>query len=453
MGFLTTLLGLAGFCLVMWDFCQRLPAGQAPQLRRWFRNWAIKGLLTPFLLWMIFNSALWGWLPPLMPAVEFAKMNKQWPHIMQYVATLGLFVAGTYWAAVTTAWLLVVLWREAADPRQFQRCVLTWSVILGPLAALMTWSFGWRLAGLGATLWLLPTLQQVLALRPEQKAIPIYSRAIAAIQFDKYAEAEQAVIQELESHEDDFDGWMLLAELYAIHFNDLPGARQLVRETLEHPATTPSQFAVACHRLAGWQLKLAQDPEAARASLEEICRRHPGSHLDRMARLRINQLPATREEWIARQGVKKIRLPSLRAPTGDAGAAPLAQMSRQQAFARGQQCVERLQINPDDAASREELARLWAEELDQVEMAAEQLELLLKMPGTAPDKAAEWLGLMASWHLKFPPNQPAARAALERLIRLYPQAPQALAAQWRLDLMNAEAKMRRAAASRPERPC
>jgi tetratricopeptide (TPR) repeat protein len=438
-------LGLAGFCLAMWDFSQRLPSGQAPKLRRWFRNWAVKGLLTPFLLWIIFNSAVWDWLPPLMPGVEVAKKNREWLEWMQHVATLGLFVVGTYWAAVTVAWLLVVLSRQAADPRQFRRCVLVWSAILGPVAALITLSFGWRLAGLGATLWLLPVLQQVLALQPVQNAAPIYSRAIAAIQFDKYEEAEKAVIEELESCENDFEGWMLLAELYANHFNDLPGARELLRETCGHPDTTPSQFAVACHRLADWQLKLGQDPDAARASLEEICRRHPRSHLDRMARMRIDQLPATREEWIARQSVKKIRLQLLRA-------APPESMSRQEAALRSRQCVERLQGNPDDVPAREELARLWAGELGQVEMGVGQLELLLAMPGTAPAKAAEWLALMASWHLKFPPNQSAARQDLERLIRLYPQSPQALAAQRRLNLMEIEAKMRQASAARQERP-
>jgi tetratricopeptide (TPR) repeat protein len=362
-----------------------------------------------------------------------------------------LFVVSTYWAALTVGWLLVVLARQTAEPRQFRICLLIWSAILGPLAVLLTWSFGWRFAGLGATLWLLPTLQQVLALQPEQKTAPIYSRAIAAINFDKYEEAEKAVIHELESFEDDFDGWMMLAELYANQFNDLPAAQELLRQTCEHPGTTPSQFAVAHHRLADWQLKLAQDPDAARAALEEICRRHPRSHLDRMARLRIHQLPASREEWIARQGVKKIRLHTLSGSTRGSGAAPSARMSQHDAFARSQKCVQQLQSNPNDIAAREELARLWAEDLGQVEMGVEQLDLLLAMPGAAPAKAAEWLGLLASWHLQFPQNLMAARTAMERLIRLYPQSSQALAAQRRLNMLDLEAKMRQAVGTHQER--
>ena len=452
MNILLILFGLAGFCLVLWDFCQRLSSEQNPRLRRWFKNWMFKGLLTPFLLWMVFNSAAWNWLPPLMQQVELAKANGHWPEMMRYVATLGLFVVGTYWAAFTVAWLLVVLKGQTANTRQYWACVLLWSAILAPVAVLMTWSFGWRMAGLGVTLWLLPILQHVLALRPEDNIPPIYSRALAAMRFDKYEEAEKAVLHELESCEDDFDGWMMLAELYAHHFDDLPAAQKLLRATCEHPATTPSQIAVACHRLADWQLKLAQDPDAARAALERICRQFPGSHLDRMARLRIHQLPPTREAWLANQGGKKIRLTTLHGSTRNSAASPPAPASRQEAFARNQQCVERLNGNPDDMAAREELARRWAEELDQVDMGVEQLELLLATGRAAPAKAAEWLGLMALWHLRFPPNTPAARAVMERLVRRYPHSPQAFAAQRRLNVMDLEAKMRQAADARQEHP-
>jgi tetratricopeptide (TPR) repeat protein len=451
MNIMVILAGLAGFCLVMWDFSQHLPPAQGPQLRRWFTNWMFKGLVMPLLLWIIFNSAAWDWLPPLMPAVEFAKMNGAWPEIMQYVVTLGLFVISTYWAAVTVAWLLVVLARQVPDQRQLRHCVVIWSGILGPVAVLLTWSFGWRFAGLGAILWLLPTLQQVLALQPEQKTAPIYSRAIIAINFDRYEEAEKAVIHELESCEDDFDGWMMLAELYANQFNDLPAAQELIRQTCESPATTPSQFAVAHHRLADWQLKLAQDPNAARAALEQICLRHPRSHLDHMARLRIKQLPASREEWIAQQSVKKIQMHTLHGSTRNSTAAPASRMSRQEAFVRSQQCVQQLQNNPNDIAAREELARLWAEDLDQVDMGVEQLDLLLAMPGASSAKAAEWLGLLASWHLRFPQNLAAARTAMEQLIRLHPQSPQAFAAQRRLNLLDLEAKMRQAVGTHQER--
>jgi tetratricopeptide (TPR) repeat protein len=438
-----SILGLAGFCLVLWDFTQHLPPPQRANLRRWFGSWTIRGLVVPLLLWILFNSAPSDRFPPLMLTAESSIANGHWFDAVCYVATLGFFVIGTYWSAVTSGWLLLVLWRQTADPRQFRACVFLWSAILGPLAALVTWHFGWRFAGLGATLWFLAIVQQVMALQPGDKAAPIYSRAIAAMNFDKYEQAEQAVIAELESSEDDFEGWLMLADLYANHFNDLPGAETIIRETCAHPATNASQFAVAFHRLADWHLKLGRDPDGARAALEEISRQYPNSHLDRMARLRSARLPANEKELIASDSVNTISLPTLRA-------APPPRMPRRQAAARCQQCVARLQSNPDDIPAREELARLWAEDLDQVEMGVEQLDLLLTMPGAPPAKAAEWLGLLASWHLKFPQNQPAAREVLQRLLRLYPQSPQAFAARRRLNVMEIESKMRQAAESRPQ---
>jgi tetratricopeptide (TPR) repeat protein len=450
MNVFVTILGLAGFCFVMWDFSQHMPLNQRGPLRRWFRDWTIKGLLVPVLLWMLFNSAAADWFPPLLPMVDFAIMNGQRSDAMMYVGTLGLFVIGTYWAAVTLGWVLAVLWRQTSEPRQFRACVLLWSAFLAPLGVLITWSFGWRLAGLGATLWLLPIVQQVLALQAEEKTAPLYSRAIAAIHFDKYEEAEKAVLAELESCEEDFEGWLMLADLYANHFNDLPGAEKLIRETCGHPSTNASQFAVAFHRLADWRLKLARDPCAARAALEEISRRHPNSHLDRMARLRASRLPASREELIARESVKTIILPVRQRAFDDSVAVPDTRMSRQEAVARSQQCIERLQNDPDDIAARENLARLYAEGLEHVDMGLEQLALLLEMPDAPPSKAAEWLALMASWHLQDPQGQSAAHDVMERLIGLYPQTPQAFTAQRRLNLMKIEAKMRQAAGTRQE---
>ncbi len=450
MNLLVIFIGLAAYCFVLHEFSQRFPPEQIPALRRWFRTWTIKGLLTPVLFWLLFNGAIWQALPPLMQRVQFAKLNGHWAEGFYAAAVLGLFVISTYWAALTTAWLLVVLRENVPSPQQYRSCILSWSVLLGPIALLMTWSFGWQMAGLAGCFWAIPILQQVAALQPDPKAVAVYTRAIAAMHFDKYEVAEQAVIEQLETHEDDFDGWLLLAELYANQFHDLPGAQNIINDICGQPATTASQFAVACHRLADWHLKLGNDPDAARAALEKICRRFPRSHLDHMARLRINQLPANREEWLAQQSVRKIKLTGLDGQKTYSEKAQSEQRTHQEAFARSQECIAQLTANPDDTATREELAHVWAEELGQIEMAVEQLELLMSMPRTPAAKMAEYLGLIAQWHLKFPQNIPAATAAMERLARQYPNAPQALAARRRLKVMEIESKMR-AEAGTPRR--
>ena len=58
-------------------------------------------------------------------------------------------------------------------------------------------------------------------------------------------------------------------------------------------------------------------------------------------------------------------------------------------------------------------------------------------------KKAEWLGLLAVWEMKYAGDTEAARAWCERLIKEYPQSPQAFAAQRRLKLMEMEEKLRR----------
>jgi hypothetical protein len=265
--------------------------------------------------------------------------------------------------------------------------------------------------------------------------------------FNKYEDAEIAVIEELEKCEDDFNGWMLLAELYAVHFHDLPEAERTIRETCDNPSTTDSERAVALHKLADWHLKLAGDPTSARRDLEEICLLMPDTHLARMARARINQLP----EWIQQQKGKTYHLPALRSDFDDAPDEGRDAGPSPEDVARARRLSEQLHKDPNDAGDREELARLLAEKLKKADAGLEQLELLLTMPDQPGAKTAEWLALMASWQLRFKRDEALARKTLERLVRQFPQSSQAFAAQRRLNLMDWEAKMRatRASASSP----
>src|SRR5436853_4352969 len=81
---------------------------------------------------------------------------------------------------------------------------------------------------------------------------PMYARAIARIKFGKYTEAEWEIIRELEKAENDFEGWMMLAELYANQFTDLAEAERTILEICDQPKLSPSQLSVALHKLADW---------------------------------------------------------------------------------------------------------------------------------------------------------------------------------------------------------
>jgi hypothetical protein len=256
----------------------------------------------------------------------------------------------------------------------------------------------------------------------------------------KYSEAEWEIIRELEKCEDDFDGWMMLAGLYADQFNDLAEAERSIRELCEQPKTTPSQLAIALHRLADWHLQRAGDPAAARRDLQMICTRLPGSHLARMAQLRMNQLPATREELRQQQSITAIPLPALSETIDKAPAEPDSAKQRQEAAEVARACVERLKQDPNNVAARERLARLFAEHLDKAALAVEQVNLLLEMPDQPEGRQAEWLSLVAAWHIRYLHDPDTGRKLLERLIREFPQSVQAFAARRRLRLLETAAR-------------
>jgi hypothetical protein len=297
-------------------------------------------------------------------------------------------------------------------------------VILGglPLLGLAGIAFLAPMAGYGRSV-----------LRPK-KAPPMYARAIARMKFGKYAEAEWEIIRELEKREDDFDGWMMMADLYANHFHDLGEAEQTILEICDQPRTSVSQLSVALHRLADWQLTIGNNPEAAQRALQMICDRLRGTHLAHMAQLRINQLPRTEAELREQKTASTIPLPAL----GDSFAtepefAPATNRDKAVALANGY--VQDLKQNPNNVSAREKLARTFAEQLEQADRGIEQLALLLNMPDQSDSKRAEWLGLTAAWHIKYRRDNEAGRQLLGRLIREFPQTPQAFAARRRLQLL------------------
>jgi hypothetical protein len=153
-----------------------------------------------------------------------------------------------------------------------------------------------------------------------------------------------------------------------------------------------------------------------------------------MAQLRINQLPRTEAELREQKTASTIPLPAL----GDSFAtepefAPATNRDKAVALANGY--VQDLKQNPNNVSAREKLARTFAEQLEQADRGIEQLALLLNMPDQSDSKRAEWLGLTAAWHIKYRRDNEAGRQLLGRLIREFPQTPQAFAARRRLQLL------------------
>ena len=418
------------------------PESRHPQLRRSFLRWSAKGLLVPFAIWALMNVGLSWRLQPFMPQVQAAQNSGiGWSPAYLRVVAAGLFVVSSYWTALTLGWVLVAAGAgsEGEGRAQFKGlCLACFLAMLVP-ALLMVWFGGLAMLGLAGIALLAPMAGYAPGVLHLKKTPPMYARAIARMKFGKYSEAEWEIIRELEKSEDDFEGWMMLANLYANNFNDLPEAEQTILEICEQPKTTPSQLSVALHQLANWQL-LRGDPLAARRALQMVCHRLPGSHLAHMAELRINQLPASAAEQRQQQRAAAIPLPALSETIDQALPAPESRVERHKAAEEANACVEILKAAPDNVSARERLARLLAEHLDKPERGIEQVNLLLDMPDQPDARRAEWLGLLAAWHIRHLHDTDTGRKLLERLMREFPQSAQAFAARRRIWLLDTESK-------------
>jgi len=421
------------------------PEAKRPRLIRWLLNWSLKGMLLPLAIWALMNIGLSWYLPAFMPQIQAAQNSGTgWAEEFFHVTATGAFIVGSYWAMVTLVWVLLssVLVLDAGRRQQLKSLCLTCSVALGLPALCIVLLGGWPWLGLAGLLVVAPMAGYAPTVVYPKTTPPMYARAIARMKFGKYNEAEMEIIRELEKSEDDFDGWMMLAELYATHFHDLNEAERTVLEICDQPQVTPPQFSVALHRLADWQLKLGGDPVAARRALQLVCERLRGTHLARMAQLRINQLPKTAEDLREKQTAGTIRMPAL----SDIDEHPLepVEVDRAAAAKAANACVEELQRDPNDIAAREKLARIFAEQLQKPDLGIEQIGLLLTLPQPPEGKRPEWLGLIGAWHLRYRQDIERGREALEQLLKEYPTSVQAFAARRRLELLDSEHKQQTA---------
>jgi hypothetical protein len=426
-----------------WVLVQGLtPEGHHAQLRRWLLRWSLKGLLVPLPLWALMNYGLSWNLQPFMPQIQAAQnAGIDWVPVYLRVVASGCFVVVTYWTSVTLAWALYEAGAAVdGDTReQFKGLCATCFIAMIIPAVLVAYFGGWPLFGLAGLAVLIPMAGYGTTILHLKKTPPMYARAIARMKFGKYSEAEWEIIRELEKSEDDFDGWMMLATLYATNFNDLHEAEQTILEICEQPKTSPSQLAVALHQLANWHLQ-AGDPDAARRALHMICHRFPGSHLAHMAQLRINQLPGSAAELRQQKAASAIPMPALSDALDEQPATDESPGDRYKAAEDANACVEILKADPNNVPARERLARLLAERLDQPDGGIEQITLLLELPEQPEMRRAEWLGMIAAWHIRYRQDLDAGREVLQRLLREYPHAPQALFARRRLQLMDAQKK-------------
>jgi outer membrane protein assembly factor BamD (BamD/ComL family) len=271
------------------------------------------------------------------------------------------------------------------------------------------------------------------------EAKPFYSNALAQRKRGYYNEAFASVRKELGKFPTDLEGQLLLADLQAENLNDLPGAAITIERICNQPNHTPGNIALALNTLADWYLKLNQDRNAARETLQRIIDQFPESEMSVLASQRIASLASTehllapheRKKFAVVEGVKNLGLldPKLHPAPADPDAAKLAA-----------DLVEHLQSHPLDAESRQRLAVIYADHYNRMDLATDQLEQLIAYPNQPSKRVVQWLNLLADLQIRHGANYETVRPTLQRVIDLFPNSPAAEMAASRIVHLKLELK-------------
>jgi tetratricopeptide (TPR) repeat protein len=249
---------------------------------------------------------------------------------------------------------------------------------------------------------------------------PFYSIAEAKRKQGKYRESVAEIHKQLARFPGDFAGMLMLAEIQAEHLNDLPGAQVTIERLLQESERNPVNLSLALNRLADWQLKLAQDPDSARATLERVVQLFPETEQAYLATQRLAHL--TPAEMLADQHERhRIKLGQYQENIGLLREPAAVRAPVEDPATLAGDLVRHLEQHPQDSEARERLALIYAEHYHRLDLATEQLEQLLAQPNLPAKPVVHWLNLLADLQVKQAGDLAAARSALQRIVDSFPQ--------------------------------
>jgi tetratricopeptide (TPR) repeat protein len=374
---------------------------------------------------------------------------------------LGQFLLGLIVLLAGVSLVLWFIWHTIKKSHDPGRILFKWTISFVFLIGLVVLgaklgAFGYAGAFIGpitaailgiilAILWA-PHLGAVLA-KPitsfydggdeEVEVRPFYSIARAKQKRGRYGEAVVEVRKQLERFPTDYEGWMLLAEIYARDLKDHLSAQDCLEEIIRQPGHTPRNISYTLNRSADWHLELGGDRDAARAALEEIIRRFPDSEFSHTASQRVAHLTTGRmlDETRERPTIHLTRRDEY---IGLEGKAADPRPSEVDAGASATGLLEHLRSHPDDVEAREKLATIYADHYGRMDLVADQVEQLIATRGATQKEIAHWLNMLVDFHLRVDQDRAGAEAALNRIIALFPRTAVAGLAESRLAYLDGE---------------
>lgn len=262
-----------------------------------------------------------------------------------------------------------------------------------------------------------------------------YTIAEARIMQNDFHGAAAEIRSQLRQFPNDQRGWFMLAELQAARFNDMDGAMSSLSTILSQPDAPAHLFAGAANFAADLHIKHSRDPEAARASLQEIIDRFPGSTQAHQAAERIGHLP-TKQQLEQKTAPQSLTLQPGHRDLGIKSAVILP--DEQSLDDRLDALLAQLDSHPGDSEAREKLILLYVDELRDVDAARTQVNHAIAVPNIAVKQQTRWLHLLASIEIRHGRNLAGARAALERIMTMWPGSGYAEVAMQRIERLAME---------------
>ena len=250
---------------------------------------------------------------------------------------------------------------------------------------------------------------------------PFYSIALARQKQSEFAEAVAEVRRQLEKYPHDYEGQMLLATIQAENLNDLQGAQTTIERLVNQPGHAPANVTFALHSLADWHLKYRLDPDSARLALERVIQMFPNTEQEQVARQRIAHLGSA-HVLAKMQDKQPIALPSARKDLGLHPGQSQAPPAEEDPAVTAAKFVKHLEQHPLDNHAREQLARIYADHYQRIDLAAAELEQLIAQPHQSPKEVARWLTMLAEMQLEFADDRAGAHATFQRIIDLFPHS-------------------------------
>ena len=254
---------------------------------------------------------------------------------------------------------------------------------------------------------------------------PIYGPAKSSRNQGDYNQSLHLIDLQLEKYPLDFDGLMLKAEIQAEDYLDFDSAKETLNIILNNSQQIRYHLPIVFNKLADWQIKLFNDNNGARQSLERICTEYPDTKAAQLAQQRIASMKFYNESKTKESNINDTYQNLVKESLSkDYENEPLDfPESKKQSEDNENlliECLRRVKEYPNSIINREELARYYCVQTKEWPLAIEQYELLISMSGSSKSQHAAWLNKIVDIQVKSGTTIEEAKSTLSRIIEIDP---------------------------------